>query len=587
MDEPKAHAGEGGSAVLDSDLRQALDRIVADNLPLAAGVIGTLLGFFALVDPLIYPEPWRWQIAFVDALAALIVLAMFVVFWRKGLDPRYANHYGLLVCVVILADVYHDMFLVADPQQTVYAMLVAIGAGSIILATGAVLGVLAAAMAGWLAVVLVRPGPDWTTFGFGLLATCVVAFVIHVVRIRTYRRLEVLRLVADKASIERDMREQALEAAVQSAWESEERYRRLVENAPDAFVVHSEGRIVYANPAALKLFGAAAPDELIGRRVLDMVHPDHREVVERRVRQIEDEQRPTELMEMRVQRRDGSYLDVEVMGQPISYMGKVADQTILRDITDRKRVEEQRRVAADQRAEIARLKEMDRMKTQFVNTLSHELRTPLTPIKVQLHLLKTANASHDEEKQKRATEMLERNVLRMGGLIDELLEVARLQAGNLKLDLAPLDLGAAVGEALDSFRDVAKAGGVELQTKVEKGLPVEADARRLTQVMYNLLNNALKFTPQGGRILVEAAREDGKARIHITDTGIGIAPDDIQRLFEPFSQVHDTMQKTNAGTGLGLYICKGILEGHGGRIWCTSPGPGKGTTFSFEMPLRA
>src|SRR5438067_7992582 len=289
---------------------------------------------------------------------------------------------------------------------------------------------------------------------------------------------------------------------------------------------------------------------------------------------------------MKLLRLDGTPLDVEVMGQPISYLGKAADQTILRDITDRKRVDEERRLASDRLHEIARLKELDKMKTQFVNTLSHELRTPLTPIKVQLHLLQGAHASGDREKQKKATEMLERNVGRIAGLIDELLEVARMQAGNLKLDKGELELDATLAEALESFRDVAKQNGVEGETKLEPHVHVNGDARRLTQVMYNLLNNALKFTPEGGHITVDAHQENGQAVVRVTDTGIGIKPEDIGRLFEPFSQVHDTMERTNSGTGLGLYICKGIIEGHGGQIWCDSPGPGKGTTFAFALPAK-
>src|SRR5205823_3054213 len=174
------------------------------------------------------------------------------------------------------------------------------------------------------------------------------------------------------------------------------------------------------------------------------------------------------------------------------------------DITDRKRVDEERRLASDRLHEIARLKELDKMKTQFVNTLSHELRTPLTPIKVQLHLLQGAHDTGDREKQRKATEMLGRNVARIGGLIDELLEVARMQAGNLKLDKGELELDATLAEALDSFRDVAKQNGVEVETSLEPHVHVNGDARRITQVMYNLLNNALKFTPEGGHITVDA-----------------------------------------------------------------------------------
>jgi signal transduction histidine kinase len=228
---------------------------------------------------------------------------------------------------------------------------------------------------------------------------------------------------------------------------------------------------------------------------------------------------------------------------------------------------------------------MDRVKTRFINTLSHELRTPLTPIRIQLHILRNTDFAKSPEKHRKATEMLERNIHRLGGLVDELLEVARVQSGTLRLDRGPMDVSAVVGEALESFEDVARSNGVRLDRELEKGLVVDGDARRVGQVLFNLCGNALKFTPREGRISVRVRRQGGDAIVSVQDTGAGLRPEDIGRLFEPFSQVHDTMEKTNAGTGLGLYISRGIVEGHGGRIWCESPGPGKGATFSFALPL--
>ena len=576
-----AAARARGVDVSERDLRAALDRIVADAIPFVSGVLGVLLAFFAVADPFIYPEDHAIYVALVDAAASLGFLGVYVMTRREGIQPQHANATAFLLSALVMADVTHDLLVTGDPTQTLYFVLLVAGAGSILLSTTWLLIILGATMASFLLVAWVRPG-DWTTFGFALFAAVVLAFVIHQVRVRTYRRLEILRLVAEKASVERDLREQALEAAVQSAWESEERYRRLVEQHPDAFLVHSDGSIVYANKAAAVLLGAASADELLGRNIMSLVHPDYFEIATRRIHQIEKEGRPTELLEMKIQKLDGTVVDVEAMGQPIQFLGRPADQTIIRDITDRKHAETERRLSEGRLAEIDRLKEMDRMKTQFVNTLSHELRTPLTPIKVQLHLLK--NAGGDPERHRKATQMLERNFQRLSSLVDELLEVARLQAGNLKLDTGPMELDHSIQETLENFTDVAKQQGVDVVPKLVP-VTVDGDPKRLSQVMYNLLNNALKFTPKGGRILVEAAPENGRAIVRVTDTGIGLKAEDIQRLFEPFSQVHDTMQKTNSGTGLGLYICKGIIEGHGGRIWCESPGPGKGATFAFDLPL--
>ena len=255
-----------------------------------------------------------------------------------------------------------------------------------------------------------------------------------------------------------------------------------------------------------------------------------------------------------------------------------------RDVTERKRAEENALLGVERLAEIRRLQEMDRMKTQFINTLSHELRTPLTPIKVQLHLMRKANETGDDALRARSSDVIERNFNRMSKLVDELLEVARLQAGTLKLDPERMDLSHALAEAVDSFKEVARQQDVTLDADVESSLPVEADARRLTQVVYNLLSNALKFTPKGGRIRLSARSETGRVVVSVADSGAGLGPEDLKRLFEPFSQIHDPMEKTNAGTGLGLYISRGIVEGHGGRIWCESPGVGQGSTFAFEIP---
>jgi signal transduction histidine kinase len=144
---------------------------------------------------------------------------------------------------------------------------------------------------------------------------------------------------------------------------------------------------------------------------------------------------------------------------------------------------------------------------------------------------------------------------------------------------------AQVQQALDSFVDVARQNGIELAAKLEPDLQVLGDPKRLQQIMYNLLGNAFKFTEKGGHIVVEVRREGDQALVSVRDSGAGMQPDDLTRLFEPFSQVHDVMEKTNAGTGLGLYICRGIVEGHGGRIWAESDGRGKGSRFAFTIPL--
>jgi PAS domain S-box-containing protein len=565
-------------------LRLNLERNLAESALLVTLSVAGLFAFFGLLGFFVPARQNARLVAIVDVLTAAFLFGFALYLRRRGLPPRWAHPALALVSGVVLVDFVTNLVLTGNPEHTVYLMLFAVGTGSILLSVPWLALVLLASLAAWGVVAAQDPGPQWQVFGFGLLASSALAVVVQAVRRGQSVRLEMLHLRDDRRKQELELRQVALEGAIQAAWESEERYRQLVEAAPDAIMVLSDGKWVYLNAATVKLFGAKQPEDLLGRSALEFVHPDDRAFVARRTRLIQ-EGKPVERAEIKALRVDGSIIHLEVTGIPILYNGRPADQTIVRDVTERRVAEEERRVADSRLAEIGRLKEMDRVKTRFINTLSHELRTPLTPIRIQLHILRNTDALKDGDRHRKATEMLQRNVDRLGGLVDELLEVARVQSGTLRLDLAPVELGAVVSEALESFEDVARNSGVRLERDIEGGLLVEGDARRLGQVLVNLCGNALKFTPSGGSLLVRARRLGDEAVVSVKDTGSGIRPEDIERLFQPFSQVHDNMEKTNAGTGLGLYISRGIVEGHGGHIWAESGGPGKGSTFAFAIPL--
>jgi len=571
----------------EKTLRAALDASVHDSLKFATGILASLLGAFVFFDLLTtIPASFAVQVALVDLVCAAIILFVHFQFRRNRIPVERAQPIGAGIAILVGLGTLHDAYVLRDPSQITYLMLVAVATGSLLLDSRWVYAVGAVAVVGFAIVASAVGAPDngldWTTFGLALFAACVLSVLIHIVRYRTLERFETLRLQETGRKEQLQIRESALEAAVVALQESEERYRRLVEGAPDAFIVHTRGQIVYANTAAVRLFGATAPQELQGRDLFTFFHPDDRDAARRRHAVVELGSRATEPAEMRCIRLDGTSIEVETLGQPITYFGRPADQTVIRDITDRKRADAERQVASQRLAEISRLKEMDRVKTQFVNTISHELRTPLTPIKVQLHILKNAK---DPEGARKSTDVIERNVQRLSSLVDELLEVARIQAGTLKLAMTYVDVSAVVSHALDSFVDVARQNGIELASKLEPEVNVLGDARRLQQVMYNLMGNAFKFTQKGGSILVEVHRDGPNAVVSVRDSGAGLQASDVARLFEPFSQVHDTMEQTNAGTGLGLYICRGIVEGHGGRIHVESEGKGHGSRFVFTIPL--
>ena len=230
-----------------------------------------------------------------------------------------------------------------------------------------------------------------------------------------------------------------------------------------------------------------------------------------------------------------------------------------------------------------RLKELDRIKTRLINSAAHELGTPLTPIKMQLYMLK-AFPDQLNPRQARAVEILDRNVERLTFLVQDMLDVARLESGKMDIRHEPLDVADLVREVNETFFDSASRAGVTMEASAARGLWVHGDVNRLTQVLYNLLTNALKFTRSGGKIVISARQIGNEVVVAVTDTGMGLEKSQINRLFQPFTQVHDPMTVHATGTGLGLYISRGLVSAHGGRIWADSPGLGQGATFAFSLP---
>ncbi|MES2154386.1 MAG: ATP-binding protein [bacterium] len=249
------------------------------------------------------------------------------------------------------------------------------------------------------------------------------------------------------------------------------------------------------------------------------------------------------------------------------------------------RVLERRRAEAELKAAYQQLQEVDRARIQFINTAAHELGTPLTPIKLQVEMVKNRLDAHAEPQQRKSVEILERNVSRLSHLVKDLLDSARLQTGQLQVVPQTLDIHQEAERAVEAYRQPAAAAGVRLTLAPGRPMAILADVRRIGQVLDNLLSNAVKFTPHGGAVRVDVERTGSFARVSVRDGGIGLRPDAIAKLFQPFSQVHDTMQITQPGTGLGLYISKGIVEALGGDVGCTSPGLGKGSTFWFTLRL--
>jgi len=224
-------------------------------------------------------------------------------------------------------------------------------------------------------------------------------------------------------------------------------------------------------------------------------------------------------------------------------------------------------------------------KSEFLANMSHELRTPLNAIIGFSEVLAQGMFGEINEKQ---TEYLH-DILESGrhllSLINDILDLSKIEAGRMELELTEFDLPQAIQNALTLVRERALRRGIALHHLIDNRVAdVRADERKVKQVLLNLLSNAIKFTPEGGRIEVRAARADGMVEVSVTDTGVGIAPEDQETVFEEFRQV-GTADKKAEGTGLGLALSRKFVELHGGRIWVTSQ-VGVGSTFTFTLPVR-
>ncbi|HSQ67581.1 MAG TPA: PAS domain S-box protein [Polyangiaceae bacterium] len=257
------------------------------------------------------------------------------------------------------------------------------------------------------------------------------------------------------------------------------------------------------------------------------------------------------------------------------------------DVTERKRSETELQASlAAQRQLVEELRDADRRKNDFIAVLSHELRNPLAAIQNGLFVLERVSLSSD--RAQRAIGIVERQTAQLARLVDDLLDVSRITREKIQLQRQAVDLDALVATVVDDHRATfAKRGVLLALTRAGEPLVVDGDAARLTQVLGNLLSNAVKFTPAGGRTTVEVARDPSadRAVVRVSDTGAGIAPEMIGRLFQPFAQADRTLARSMGGLGLGLTLVKGLVELHGGDVRACSEGVDRGAMFEVRLPL--
>jgi PAS domain S-box-containing protein len=358
------------------------------------------------------------------------------------------------------------------------------------------------------------------------------------------------------AAIERTRAEQALR-------ESEERYRRLVELSPDGIAIHCDGKVVFANETGARLLGYAAASEVVGRNAIELVHPESRRMVMERMRSALVDRRPQSMAEERFLRADGSAIDVEVASTPFTYRGRPAVQVVVRDITERKRLEEQLRQSQKLEA-VGRL----------AGGVAHDINNLLQAVLSNIDVLRRAPA--DPQHTSDVLGELEVHVRRGSALTRQLLVFARREVSHPERN----DVNEVVGGATSLLRRLVREN-IRFTVEQHDGpLPVVADRGQLEQVLVNLVVNAADAMPNGGELVVATGITGEEIWLRVTDSGVGITPEARARIFEPFYTTKDPGQ----GTGLGLAVVHGIITQYGGRIEVTSEA-GEGSCFTVFLPL--
>lgn len=357
-------------------------------------------------------------------------------------------------------------------------------------------------------------------------------------------------------------------------------YEAIVDSSDDAIVSKDLQSIVMSwNPAAERMFGYTA-DEMIGQSISKLFPRDRLEEETEILARLQRGEQVDHFETIR-RRKNGELIEVSLTISPIrNAQGMVVGASkIARDITSQK-ISQRRLAQANEE-----LRRANQIKAEFLATLSHELRTPLNAILGWIQILKDDPKPEDVTQ---AVPIIERNVRVQSQLIEDLLDMSRIEAGKIKLDMRQIDLAALVAAGLESIRPSAEAKQIRLTSAFSNVFgTVTGDRDRLQQVLWNLLINAVKFTPKQGRIHTTIQRSGSHVEVSVSDTGQGIAPEFLPHVFDRFRQGDGATTRRHGGLGLGLSIVKHLAELHGGNVRAASDGQGRGSTFSLCLPLQS
>ena len=378
------------------------------------------------------------------------------------------------------------------------------------------------------------------------------------------------------------------EKAAKALMESEEYHRKLIELLPDAVFLHKGKEPIAANTAALRLMNCNTMED-IKTKLMFNIHPDYQQQAIERLEKLTSMESTVDFVEAKFILHDGDVIDVEIGGTSFRQEDGMYIISVARDISERKKAENLQRTVVEKDKLLDEATEYDRLKTEFFSTISHELKTPLNVILGSVQLLRmkkdTNLACSCHPYLDKYTRIMMQNCYRLLKLINNLIDITRLDSGFMRLNTVNSDIVRIVEDITLSIADFVEMNEVTLvfDTELEEKI-IACDGDKLERVMLNLLSNAMKFTPRGGRIEVMIYDKGDRVVISVKDTGIGIPSDKKNIIFERFRQVDASLRREREGSGIGLSLVKSLVELHGGRISVESA-LGEGSEFIIELPV--
>jgi PAS domain S-box-containing protein len=562
---------------------------------LSATVGATALVAAGFAAPAAYAETWlTWWLG--NAIGA-VVYAPFLVFWLTRTPPAWRGRRPFEQAAVTLAVALLGWFTLERPPAGV--------AGPSIAFLGFPLVVWAAFRLGQretaTCVVLLSAVALWGTFADATPANEAVLLVQSFAAVLAVTGAAVAALAFQHRQLQADLEDRVALRTTELAQSNAALHREMDQReAVDQALRASEQRLLEAQAVAhigswewdighnavwwsdelCRIYGTPGYTPSY-EEFLERVHADDRAHVEAVVRRAFEDHRPF-AYEHRIVRPDGAVRTLAASGRvvtdgsgrPVRMLGTG------QDISERKQAEAAEAALAAEQSARVRAEEANRVKDEFLAMVSHELRTPLNAVLGWARML--ADGSVDPERLARGLEVIQRNAQMQAWLINDLLDVSEIKAGQLRLDIRPVNVHAIVALAIDAVGVPAGAKKIQISSTLVDQAQVQGDPHRLQQVVWNLLVNAVKFTPDGGRVDVRLDRSDAQVSIQVTDTGRGIEAELLPRIFEPFWQ--GDVVRRQGGLGLGLTIVRTLVEAHGGRVEASSDGPGLGATFRVYLP---